>query len=242
MITLRQNLIAEFLGTMFLVVVAIASTILPFKLGAGPEHIFLVVLMNGIAVAMVLFALIETFGSISGAHFNPAVTLALLINKEISQKKAGLYIMVQFLGAFVGLLVVQIMFWDYRPELIVISTNTVTGAQFFSEFLCTFILVGVIFGCVKGGSKHTGLAVAFVVGGMLITSVSTMFANPAVTFARVFTYAICGIAPLSGLFYIIAQLIGAAVAVVVFGKLLFPTKLKEKCDPYDCPTKPIQIK
>jgi len=84
--------------------------------------------------------------------------------------------------------------------------------------------------------------VAFVVGGMLITSVSTMFANPVVTFCRIFTYAICGIAPESALFYVIAQLIGAVAAVYIFGKVLYPVKLKEKCDPYDCPVRPIQIK
>jgi glycerol uptake facilitator-like aquaporin len=243
MISLRQNLLAEFIGTMFLVIVAIASMIMPFVLGASTELTFLVVLINGLAVAMVLFALIETFGSISGAHFNPAVTLALWANKEINGKKAGLYILVQFLGGFIGLLVVHLMFWDYRPDLIFVSSNVKTGAQFFSEFICTFILVGVIFGCVKGGSKHTGLSVAFVVGGMLITSVSTMFANPVVTFCRVFTYALCGIAPASGVWYIIAEIIGALAAVVIFGKVLFPIKLKEKCDPFDCPSqKPIEIK
>jgi glycerol uptake facilitator-like aquaporin len=234
-------LIAELLGTMFLVIVAIASTILPFMLGAPSELTFIVVLMNAIAVTFVLFALIESFGSISGAHFNPVVTLALLLNRDISMKKASLYIMVQFIGGFLGLIVVHLMFWDYNSTLLVISTNVRSTAQVFSEFICTFILVGVIFGCVKGGSKHTGLAVATIVGGMLITSISTMFANPVVTVCRMFTYAICGIAPINGLEFILAEIIGAVVAAYVFGKVLFPIKLKEKCDPFDCPTKPIKI-
>lgn len=243
MVTLKQNLLAEFLGTMFLVVVAIASTIMPFVLGASTDLVFIVILINGLAVALVLFALIETFGSISGAHFNPIVTLALLFNKEITREKATLYIMVQLIGGLVGLLIVNLMFWDYYPDLLVISTNVKTAAQIFSEFICTFLLIGVIFGCVKGGSKHTGLAVAFVVGGMLITSVSTMFANPVVTLCRIFTYAICGIAPISAIWYIVAEIAGGIVAAIVFGKILFPTKLKEKCDPFDCPsTKPIDIK
>jgi len=242
MVSLKQNLLAEFLGTMFLVIAAVASTILPFALGASTELTFLAVFMNAIAVALVLFALIETFGSISGAHFNPAVTLALFINKEMTSKKAAMYMAVQFIGGFIGLLFVHLMFWDYQSDLISVSENTKTAACIFSEFICTFILVGVIFGCVKGGSKHTGLSVAFVVGGMLITSVSTMFANPVVTFCRMFTYAICGIAPEWGIYYIIAEIAGAALAAVVFGKVLFPTKLKEKCEPFECPTKPIQIK
>jgi glycerol uptake facilitator-like aquaporin len=242
MVSLKQNLIAEFIGTMFLVIAAVASTILPFVLGASTDLTFIAVFMNAVAVALVLFALIETFGSVSGAHFNPAVTFALFLNKEISSKKAALYVLVQFIGGFIGLMIVHLMFWDYQPDIIHISSNAKTMAYVFSEFICTFILVGVIFGCVKGGSKHTGLSVAFVVGGMLITSVSTMFANPVVTFCRIFTYAICGIAPDYGIYYIAAELAGATLAVAVFGKVLFPTKLKEKCDPFDCPTKPIQIK
>ncbi|OPY34623.1 MAG: putative aquaporin AqpM [Methanomassiliicoccales archaeon PtaU1.Bin124] len=243
LVSLKQNLVAEFLGTMFLVIAAIGSTILPFTFGVTAEMMFLVILINALAVALVLFALIETFGSISGAHFNPAVTLALYLNKEIGARKALMYVAVQFLGGFIGLLTVHIMFWDYHPDLLVISSNVKDGTQFFSEFLCTFILVGVIFGCVKGGSKHTGLSVAFLVGGMLITTVSTMFSNPAVTLSRMFTYAICGIAPMSGFLFIVAQLLGAGAAVVVFAKVLYPTKLKEKCDPFDCPSqRPIEIK
>jgi len=240
LITLRQNLVAEFIGTMFLVTAAIGSTILSFNVFGA--NLALAVFMNAVAVTLVLFALIETFGSISGAHFNPAVTFALLLNKEILPKKAAMYMAVQFLGGFVGLLITHIMFYDTQPDLLVISSNTKTIFQGFSEVICTFILVGVIFGCVKGGSKHTGLSVAFMVGGMLITSVSTMFANPVVTFCRMFTYAICGIAPASGILYIIAEFVGAALAVAVFAKVLFPAKLKEKCDPFECPVKPIEIK
>ena len=98
----------------------------------------------------------------------------------------------------------------------------------------------MIIGCVRGGSKHTGLSVALVVGGMLVTTSSTMFANPMVTFSRIFTYAICGIAPESAVFFIIAEVAGALSAAAVFSYVLFPAKLKDKCDPFDC-KKPITI-
>jgi glycerol uptake facilitator-like aquaporin len=240
MITLRQNLIAEFLGTMFLTSTVIGSTILSFNVFGA--DMALAVLIDALATALVLFALIETLGSISGAHFNPAVTLALMLNKEIRPRKAAMYIAVQFIGAFAGMLITHIMFFDTRPDLIVISQNAKSAYQCFGEVVCAFLLVGVIFGCVKGGSRNTSLSVAFVVGGMIISSVSTMFANPALTFARMFTYAISGIAPISAVLFIIAELIGAALAFAIFARLLFPAKLKHKCDPYECPVKPVEVK
>ncbi len=229
--TLKQNLMAEFIGTMFLVTVAISSTILPwYSLNAD---LALTVLINALAVAFVLFALIETFGSVSGSHFNPAVTLALLASGDMNRRKAAYYIGAQFAGGFVGLLITHLMFYDINAQLLVISTNAKTLSLYFAEFIGTFLLVGVILGCVRGGSRHTGLSVAMVVGGMLITTSSTMFANPVVTFNRMFTYAICGIAPSSGVFFIIAEFIGALAGAAVF-TIIFPRKLKEKCDPFDC--------
>jgi glycerol uptake facilitator-like aquaporin len=230
---------AEFFGSMFLVVVAIGSTILPMTLPGGT--IALAVFVNALAVAMVLFALIETLGSISGAHFNPAVTLALLAAKEISPRKAGYYIIAQLAGGLIGLLVVGIMFYDYNSTIITISSNAKNYGQVFAEFIGTFILLGVIVGCVRGRSKHTSLSVAFVIGGMLITTASTMYANPMVSVARMFTYAICGIAPFWAALFVIAEVIGAFCSVYVFG-IMFPAKLKEKCDPFECPPqKPIMI-
>ncbi|MCX6651741.1 MAG: aquaporin family protein [Methanomassiliicoccales archaeon] len=237
--TLKQNLLAEFMGSLFLVVVAIGSTILPMTLPGAT--IALAVFINAVAVAMVLFALIETFGSISGAHFNPAVTLALLSAKQIAPRKASYYIIAQLAGGFIGLLVVGLMFFDYDSTIITVSGNVKNYGQVFAEFIGTFILIGVIIGCVRGSSKHTGLSVGFVVGGMLITTASTMYANPMVSFARMFTYAICGIAPCWAALFVIAEVIGALGAAYVFG-IMFPTKLKEKCDPFECPPKkPIAI-
>ncbi len=230
---------AEFIGSMFLVVVAIGSTILPMTLSG--ITVALAVFINAVAVAMVLFALIEALGSISGAHFNPAVTLALLSAKQITPKKASYYIVAQITGGLVGLLIVGLMFYDYNSAILTVSGNVKNYGQVFAEFIGAFILLGVIIGCVRGGSKHTGLSVAFVVGGMLITTASTMYANPMVSLARVFTYAICGIAPYWAILFVIAEVIGALSAAYVFG-IMFPTKLKEKCDPFECPPqKPIRI-
>lgn len=237
--TLKQNLMAEFIGSMFLVIVAIGSTILPMTLPGWT--IALTVFVNAVAVAMVLFALIEAFGSVSGSHFNPAVTLALLSTKEIAPKKAAYYILAQMAGGFLGVVTVGLMFYDYNSTILTVSESTKNMGQVFAEFVGTFILIGVIYGCVRGGSKHTGLAVAFVVGGMLVTTASTMYANPMVTFSRMFTYAICGIAPASALLFVLAEVIGALVAAIVFS-IIYPMKLKEKCDPFECPPKkPIVI-
>jgi glycerol uptake facilitator-like aquaporin len=225
---------------MFLVIAAIGSTILAYDVFGA--DLALAVLMNAIAVAFVLFALIESFGSISGSHFNPAVTLAMYITGQMKRRRAVYYIIVQFLGGFMGLLATHLMFYDTVPTIITISENTKSAGLYFAEFLGAFILVGVIIGCVRGGSKHTGLSVAYIVGGMLITTASTMYANPMVTFCRIFTYAICGIAPLDALFFIIAELAGAVVAALVFG-IIYPMKLKDKCDPFECPpNKIIDIK
>jgi len=232
--TLKQKLTAELIGTMFLVIVAIASTILPMTIGVDMG---VTVFVNAVAVAFVLFALIEAFAPISGAHFNPAVTIALSRTGEMRKEEAPYYI-------FLGLITVHLMFCDTNPVLISISSNDMTASQFFAEIVGTFILVGVIYGCVRGKSHATGMAVAFLVGGMLVSTVSTMFANPAVTFARMMTYAICGIAPTSGLIFMAMEVIGALLAMVVFAKVLYPAQLDKKdiCEPGYCPPKIIDIK
>jgi glycerol uptake facilitator-like aquaporin len=230
---------AEFLGSLFLVVAAIGSTILPMTLPG--VTMALAVFINAVAVAMVLFALIETLGSISGAHFNPAVTLALFASKQISPRKAAYYIIAQIAGGLIGLLVVSFMFYDYNSTILTVSENSKNYGQVFAEFIGTFVLIGVIIGCVRGRSRNTSLSVAFIVGGMLITTASSMYANPMISLARVFTYAFCGIAPNWAVLFVIAEIVGALSATYVFG-IMFPAKLKEKCDPFECPPqKPIVI-
>ncbi len=96
-----------------------------------------------------------------------------------------------------------------------------TVGQYFAEFVGTFILIRVIYGCVRGKSSHTGLSITFVVGGMLLSTASTIFANPVVTLTRMFTYSICGIVPLSGLVFITMEVTGALLAMVVFACVLY---------------------
>jgi glycerol uptake facilitator-like aquaporin len=196
-------------------------------LGAG---IPLTVLMDALAVGFVLFALIETLGPICQAHFNPAVTLSFIATKNMAPTEGALYMVAQFAGGFAGMLSSHLMFYQNVPTLITISTITRNGGDFYAEFLGTFALILTIYGCIRSKSRFTSLAVGMVVGGLLITTSSTMFANPQVTVARMFTYAIAGVAPVDGLIFIVFQVIGAllatAVAVALFGReVKCPNKL-----------------
>ena len=233
-----RNMVAEFLGTMGLIMVAIGSILMP-ELVWGSTMSYEFVFINAVAVGFILFALIETFGPLSGAHFNPAVTLAQLYSKEIVPKKAAIYILSQLSGALFGVLLVNAMFYDTTQALVFVSENEkATLSTLLSEFVCTFLLVAVIYGCVRGRSKNTSLAVGLFVGGMIVTTSSTMYANPAVDLARIFTNTACGIAPLSSLAFMAASILGALAAVLVFN-WLYPLKLDEdqKCDPFDCSRK-----
>lgn len=229
---IARKLVAEFIGTMFLVVAAIGSVILPYEvLGAD---IATTVFINAVAVGFVLFALIEMLSPISGSHFNPAVSLAFILTRDMEKKKGICYIIAQMAGGMMGLLATHLMFYDVNPSLILISGNAKGVGTYFGEFLGTFLLLAVIYGCVRGRSANTSLSVGLVVGGMLISTSSTMYANPAVTISRVFTYAICGIAPVSAAFFILAEIAGAVTAGVVLG-YLYPRKVTEKCLPFECP-------
>ena len=219
-----RSLVAEFLGTMGLIVAAIGSVVLVTQAGMGTPVPFEFILINAIAVGFVLFALIESFGPLSGAHFNPAVTIAMTVSGDCSVKKAGLYIIVQMIGAFAGVMMVNMFYYDSLQELFFVSDiPRDTAALFLSEVFCAFMLVAVIFSCVRSKSDKTSLVVGLFVGGMILTTSSTMFANPAVDFARIFTNAACGIEPLSALYFIVANIIGAIAAVPVFG-WLYPKK------------------
>jgi glycerol uptake facilitator-like aquaporin len=216
--TLPKKLLAEFIGSHFLVVAAISPTILGYNvLGAS---IPLTVFMDAIAVGFILFALIETLGPISGCHINPAVTMAFMATKNTSVREGSLYIIAQLLGGFTGTISSHLMFYQIVPTFITVSTISRPAGCYYAEFLGTFALVLTIFLCVKNKPKFTGLAVGLLVGGFLITTSSTMFANPQVTVARVFTYAIAGVRPFDASMFIGAEIIGALAATLVAGVLL----------------------
>ena len=212
------ELLAEFLGSMFLVMAAISSIILFTEVLESSMSVAIVA--NAIAVAWVLFALIEIFGSISGAHFNPVVTIVMTLEKKIRASKAALFILVQVIGGILGTILTHLMFFNEMGGLLFISDKVRNEYIYFGEIIGTFILVLTILILVKLQSNRIPIIVAFLVGGQLLSTSSTMFANPQVTIARMFTSSISGIRPIDGLIFIIMQMIGAMLAYVVY-KLIF---------------------
>jgi glycerol uptake facilitator-like aquaporin len=208
---LKQQLAAEFIGSLILVFTAISPIILGVNvLGADLVQ---AVLMDAIAVGFVLFVLIETLGPISGCHINPAVTLAMYITQRIGGKTALLYAIVQVAGGVVGVFASHAMFIgnDFF-QWIAVSEVTRNGGAFFAEFAGTFILVLVIIGTIFNKPSQPGLIIGLLVGGFLITTSSTMFANPQVTIARMFTWSMAGVRPADAIVFIAVQLIAAVMA------------------------------
>ncbi|HFC11516.1 MAG TPA: hypothetical protein ENJ56_01635, partial [Anaerolineae bacterium] len=192
--TLNRQISAEFLGSLILVFTAISPIILGFNvLGAS---IAVAVLMDAIAVGFVLFVLIETLGPVSGCHLNPAVTVAMLTAKKLGSKTAIAYIAAQMAGGLAGMLASHATFIGHDFfQWAAVSSISRGGGAFLAEFIGTFMLIVVIFGTMQHQSTQAGLIIGLLVGGFLITTSSTMFANPQVTFARMFTWSKAGIQP-----------------------------------------------
>ena len=222
--SMSRRLFAEFLGSLLLVFVAISPTILGYNvLGAS---IPMAVLMDAIAVGFVLFVLIEIFEPVSYCHINPAVTVAMMATKNISVRTGILYMLVQVIGGICGTLISHAMFIgnDFF-QWAIISDVMRSGGNYFAEFMGTFTLVLVIFGCMYKQSTRPGLIIGLLVGGFIITTSSTMFANPQVTIARMFTWAIAGIRPNDALVFVFVQIVAALVAAGV-AAFLFPIDKK----------------
>jgi len=215
------ELFAEFLGSMFLVMAAISPMILFYSVLETHKGIALVA--NAIAVAFVLFALIEMFGSISGAHFNPVVTIIMAFEKKIGALKATLFIIFQIVGGIAGTILSQLMFFREVGVLVSVSETVRNEFVFFGEIFGTFILVLAILLLVKAGSNKIPIVIGFLVGGQILATSSTMFANPQVTIARMLTNSVAGIRPLDGLIFIAMQFIGAMLAYTVY-RLAFSKK------------------
>lgn len=171
-------------------------------------------LANTLATGAMLVALILTFGPISGAHFNPAVTLSDATQGGIAWREVPAYIIAQIIGAFAGVATAHLMFGE---PFFLASTHERSGnAQLFSEFVATFGLMVVIWGCVRLRSSAVPFAVAaYIISAYWFTS-STSFANPAVTLARSMSNTFAGIRPEDAPGFIIAQLLGAAAATLLF--------------------------
>ena len=215
MIKINSSHISEFVGTFFLTAVVIGSGIMAENLSQGNHAVSL--LGNTIATGAILFVLIKSFSSISGAHFNPVVSLVFLIKKEIALLDILKYVFFQFLGA---LLSVASVHYYFGQQIIQISTNNRGGTEMiFSEVIATFGLIITILFVRKYNPKDVASAVAlFITAGYWFTS-STSFANPAVTVARIFTDTFTGISPASVFNFIIGQLIGSFVALIFYNKI-----------------------
>lgn len=213
---LPRRLLAEFLGTAFLLAVVVGSGIMGDTLADGNDAIAL--LGNTIPTGAILAVLILVFGPISGAHFNPAVTLSFVLQGKLSTRDAGLYVLAQVAGGLLGAVVAHVMFSE---PLLEASTHVRTGwAQWVAEFVATFGLIATIMGCLRFRPEAVPYAVGlFISAGYWFTS-STSFANPAVTLARAFTDTFSGIRPEDAPWFIVAQIVGALVVTAVFRWLL----------------------
>ena len=216
MVSLSRRLVAEALGTFFLLATVVGSGIMGETLAGGNDAIAL--LGNTIATGAILAVLILIFGPLSGAHFNPAVTLSFLLQRQISAYHAVFYVAIQIVAAIAGVMAAHAMFGE--PLLMASTHVRSTGGEWLGEGIATFGLVATILGCVRYRPDAVPYAVGlFITAGYWFTS-STSFANPAVTMARAFTDTFSGIRPVDAPGFIAAQLIGAVLATLVFGWLL----------------------
>ena len=208
---LRSRFTAEFLGTAFLVAAVIGSGIMGERLAGG--NVAIALLANTIATGAALLALILTFGPISGAHFNPAVTLADALEHGIPWSEVPAYIAAQCAGGTLGAVVAHLMFGLRWYSL---SSHSRQGwALVFSEFVATFGLLPVIWGCSRLWSDAVPFAVASYITAAYWFTASTSFANPAVTIARSLSDTFAGIRPSDVPWFIAAQLAGALSATLL---------------------------
>ena len=207
-----RRLTAEALGTALLLATVVGSGIMAEQLAGG--NVAVALLANALATGAGLVAFLLTFGPISGAHFNPAVTLAVASQGGLPWRDVPSYITAQVLGAFAGVAAAHAMF---AQPLFFASRHARSGLpQLWSEFIATFGLLAVIWGCARRRPTAMPFAVAAYIVAAYWFTASTSFANPAVTLARAATDTFTGIRPMDAPGFIVAQLTGAAAATVLF--------------------------
>jgi glycerol uptake facilitator-like aquaporin len=214
--SLSRRLVAECVGTALLLAAVVGSGIMGERLAAG--NVAIALLANTIATGAALVTLILTFGPISGAHFNPAVSVADASQGGLTWIEAGAYTGAQVVGAICGVAAAHVMFDE---PVFALSQHARAGwSQMFSEFVATFGLLAVIWSC----SRRRSAVVPFAVGAYITAAywftASTSFANPAVTLARAFTNTFAGIRPVDVLPFVLAQTVGAAAATMLFAWLV----------------------
>jgi glycerol uptake facilitator-like aquaporin len=221
--TLLRRAVAEFTGTLLLLAAVVGSGIMGERLAAG--NVALALLANTLATGAALIAIILALGPISGAHLNPAVTLADAWVGGVRWRETPAYLLAQTTGAFAGVVAAH---WMFGLAAVSVSTHVRAGsAQIFSEFVATFGLLAVIWGC----SRTRSAAVPFAVGAYIIAAywftASTSFANPAVTVARSLSNTFAGVRPVNVPGFVAAQLAGAFGATLLF-QWLMPRITEEK--------------
>ncbi len=215
---LARRATAEAVGTALLLAAVVGSGIMAERLAGG--NVAIALLANAIASGGALVAIILAFGPISGAHLNPAVTIADAWQHGVAWRHVPVYILAQLVGALVGVAIANVMFG--LPPFFASHHTRAGSALWVSEFVATFGLLAVIWGCARARPDATPFAVAaYIVGAYWFTS-STSFANPAVTIARSLSDTFAGIRPVDVAPFVLAQLAGAAAATALF-RWLSPT-------------------
>ncbi len=209
---LARRLAAECLGTAFLLATVVGSGIMAERLAGG--NIALALLGNTLPTGAILVVLITIFGPVSGAHFNPAVTLVFAVKRETPPAEALAYVAVQVLGGLLGVLAAHAMF---EVALLQVSPTLRSGAgQWLAEAIATFGLLAAILGALRARPQAVAMAVGLYITAAYWFTASTSFANPAVTLARGFTDSFSGIRPADVGPFVLAQFIGALLALAFF--------------------------
>lgn len=208
---LSRRVVAECLGTGLLLAAVVGSGVMGEQLAGG--NVAVALLANTLATAAALLALILTFGPVSGAHFNPAVTLSFACRRSLPWGTVPAYLLAQMAGAVAGVWLAHVMF---GLPVIQASTHLRTGiGQWLGEFIATFALLSVIWSCTRHHPHTTPYAVASIIAAAYWFTSSTSFANPAVTIARALSDTFAGIRPADAPSFIVAQLLGAAAATIL---------------------------
>lgn len=205
-----QKYAAELVGTAFLLATVVGSGIMAEQLSGG--NVAIALLGNTIPTGAILFVLITMFGPISGAHFNPAVTLVFKLRGDITARDSLIYVLMQIIGGILGVWIAHLMF---EQDILQLSQKVRTGgAQWFSEGVATFGLVATILFTLKAKASAVAAAVGFYISAAYWFTASTSFANPAVTIARSLSDTFAGIRPVDAPYFILSQIIFAVLAWV----------------------------
>lgn len=213
--SVQRQLLAEFIGSLLLAGVVIGSGILAVEVSSGNDGIAL--LGNTAATGAILWVLVAIFGPISGAHFNPAVTLAFRLRSEIGTRPAFLYVVAQIIGCIVGGVIAHLMF--ELPLVQIAETDRSGASKIVAEGIATFTLVLAIFGALRHAPKAVPAAVALTITAGYWWTASTSFANPAISVARALSDTFAGVRPADVPGFVLGQLVGAVAATIVSAAL-----------------------